>query len=291
MGIITHFFDNSSLINYSIDMDHSSTVLSKAIYQLLKPLVRLLLRNGIAFNALSELLKKLYIEVAEAEFAISGKKQSVSRISTLTGLTRKEVSRAKSIDKIDLSDMTQQYNRAARVISGWINDPSFQNKAGEPTELFLDKGDSSFKALVKIYSGDVPSGAIADELLRVGAIQQLSDNKIKLIKKAYIPSNNVDEKIRILGTDVRDLINTIDHNIFIDPQEPYFQRKVSYNAIGKEALPFLRKKLNNRSQSCLEDLNQLLANYDSDTNPKIIKKGTQRIGVGIYYFEEKNDED
>ncbi|MFK8067936.1 MAG: DUF6502 family protein [Gammaproteobacteria bacterium] len=272
-------------------MNNSSDVLTKAIYQLLKPLVRLLLRNGIAFSALSELLKKLYIEVAESDFAIAGKKQSVSRISTLTGLTRKEVSRTKSLEKIDLSEMTQQYNRAARVISGWINDPLFQNKAGEPEELFLDKGDLSFKELVKIYSGDVPSGAIIDELLRVGAIKQSADNKIKLIKKAYIPTKSVDEKIRILGTDVRDLVSTIDHNIFVDPQEPYFQRKVSYNSIGEEALPFLRKKLDNRSQACLEELNQLLANYDSDTNPKITKKGTRRIGIGIYYFEDKNNED
>lgn len=272
-------------------MNDSSHALTLAIVKLLKPLVRVLLRNGIAFDALSELLKKLYVDVAENEFAIPGKKQSVSRISTLTGINRKEVSRARKLEMLDLSTMTQQYNRAARVISGWIQDPDFKNKRGDPAELSLDQGNASFKALVKKYSGDIPSGAIADELLRVGAIQLSQNGKIKLIQNAYIPENNIDEKIRILGTDICDLIQTIDHNIFTDPDSPYFQRKVSYNAINEGALPFLRKKLNNGAQNCLEDLNKLLANYDSDTNPEITEKGTHRVGIGIYYFEENNQDE
>ena len=269
-------------------MNDSSSALTQAITKLLKPLVRVLLRNGIAFDALSELLKKLYVDVAENEFVIPGKKQSVSRISTLTGLNRKEVSRARSLKTIDLSAMTQQYNRAARVISGWVRDPDFQNSDRNPAELSVDDENNSFKALVKRYSGDIPSGAIADELLRVGAIEQSGNGKIRLIQSAYIPEHNLDEKIRILGTDVSDLITTIDHNIFTAPEEPYFQRKVAYNAIDHESLPFLRKKMNLTAQTCLEDLDQLLANYDSDSNPEITKKGSHRVGVGIFYFEEEN---
>ena len=271
-------------------MNDSSTVLTQAMTRLLKPLVRVLLRNGIAFDALSELLKKLYVDVAENEFVIPGKKQSVSRISTLTGLNRKEVSRARSLETVDLSAMTQQYNRAARVISGWTRDPDF-NINGRPAELSLDDEKNSFKALVKRYSGDIPSGAIADELLRVGAIEQSENGKIRLIQSAYIPEHNLDEKISILGTDVSDLITTIDHNIFTDPDEPYFQRKVAYNAIHQNSIPFLRKKMQVTAQECLEDLDQLLANYDSDSNTEITEKGSYRVGVGIYYFEEKSQDE
>lgn len=271
-------------------MSNTQWVLTQAITKLLKPLVRVLLRNGIAFDALSELLKKLYVEIAEKEFVIPGKKQSVSRISTLTGLNRKEVSRVKSLEAIDLAAMTQQYNRAARVISGWIRDPDFQ-AAGQPAELSLDGDNHSFKVLVKRYSGDIPSGAVADELLRVGAIEQSDQGKIKLVKNAYIPKQNLDEKIRILGTDVSDLITTIDHNIFTHPENPYFQRKVAYNAINENSLPFLRKKINLTAQSCLEELDHLLANSDSDSNPEITEKGTHRVGVGIFYFEEKNQDE
>ncbi len=272
-------------------MNDSSLVLTQATAKILKPLVRVLLRNGIAFDALSELLKKLYVDVAEKEFVIPGKKQSVSRISTLTGLNRKEVSRARSLETIDLSAMTQRYNRAARVISGWTRDRDFQNSDRQPAELSLDDEKNSFKALVKRYSGDIPSGAIADELLRVGAIEQSENGKIRLVQSAYIPEHNLDEKIRILGTDVSDLIKTIDHNIFTDPEEPYFQRKVAYNAIHENSIPFLQKKMQLTAQTCLEDLDQLLANYDSDSNPETTEKGSHRIGVGIYYFEEKNQDE
>jgi hypothetical protein len=60
--------------------------------QLMRPLVRLLLRRGVSFKAFSDLVRWLYVDVAKEEFGISGRKQSVSRVSVVTGLTRKEVS-------------------------------------------------------------------------------------------------------------------------------------------------------------------------------------------------------
>ncbi|MFW5427118.1 MAG: DUF6502 family protein [Methylophagaceae bacterium] len=271
-------------------MNDSSTVLTQAITKLLKPLVRLLLRNGIAFNALSELLKKLYVDVAETEFTLDGKKQSVSRIATLTGLNRKEVARAKALDKLDLSEITQQFNRAARVVSGWRRDTDFHTKSGKVADLNLDSGANSFKELVKRYSGDIPPTAITDELLHVGAIKLLDNGKLRLLQHAYIPSTNTDEKLRILGTDVSDLIRTIDHNIVDKSGQDFFQRKVAYDAINASVIPTLRNQLSKNAQHCLEELDELLAKHDSDTNPTIKEKGTHRIGVGIYYFEEKSDE-
>ena len=70
-----------------------SQALSAALVRMLRPLVRLLLRRGVSFKAFSDLLRWLYVDVAIEEFGLSGRKQSVSRVSVVTGLTRKEVSR------------------------------------------------------------------------------------------------------------------------------------------------------------------------------------------------------
>ncbi len=272
-------------------MTNSSAVLTQAITRVLRPLVKILLRNGIAFNALSELLKKLYVDVAECEFGLEGKKQSVSRIATLTGLNRKEVTRAKSLKGIDLPELTQHFNRAARVISGWCRDSDFHTKEGELADLSLDDDKKSFKELAKRYSGDIPATTIVDELLHVGAITLLENGKLKLLQNAYIPKNNLDEKLNILGTDVGDLIQTIDHNLTNTLSESaYFQRKVAYNAIYIDDIPALKKQINLYSQKCLEDIDVLLASHDSDTNSTLTEKGICRIGVGIYYFEERPDE-
>ena len=67
--------------------------LSAATLHLLRPLVRILLRNHVSHRTFAELAKRVYVEVANIEFGIPGKKQTVSRIAILSGLTRKEVQR------------------------------------------------------------------------------------------------------------------------------------------------------------------------------------------------------
>lgn len=262
----------------------AKSLISQALSQLLRPLVRILLRQGIAFDSLSELLKQAYVEVADKEFGLPGKKQTVSRISTITGLTRKEVTRIQQLDAIDISEINQQFNRAARVIVGWISEDDFLDAQQQPLALSLEQGPHSFNELVKRFSGDIPPRAIADELMRVGAIEQTHDGKVKLVQRAYVPLNDMGEKIKILGTDVSDLIQTIDHNI--QGQQPaHYQRKVCYNAIPKSRLPELREKLNVLAQQNLEHMNDIMLQYDSDAN-KQVEKGSARAGVGIYYFEE-----
>ena len=272
-------------------MNKTSSTLTKAIAKIMRPLVKLLLNQGIAFDALSDQLKVLYVDVAQRDFSIAGKKQTISRISTITGLSRKEVKKAMSMNELNLDLVSQQYNRAARVISGWIRDKQFLDKKGSPIELDIEKGDISFSVLVKRYSGDIPPRAIADELIRVGAIKCLKNGKIKLIKRAYIPEKNIDEKLYILGSDVSDLIETIYHNIFLEKSDAFFQRKVSYDAIPESFLEQVKEIINKGAQTCLEDLDKKIVKYDSDLNKNLNKIGRCRAGLGIFYFqEEKKDE-
>lgn len=272
-------------------MSNTAGSLTRAVTSILRPLVRLLLKQGIAFDALSDQLKLLYVEVAETEFAIPGKKQTVSRISTITGLTRKEVTKARSNGAMDLGTGTQQYNRAARVISGWVRDKEFCNKNGKPKDLNIDTGESNFAALVKKYSGDIPYRAIADELIRVGAIEKLDNNSLKLVKHAYIPVKNVDEKLNILGTDVSDLINTIYKNIYNENGNSLFQRKVAYDAVPYSSINKIKSIIQDKAQKCLEDIDKILVKHDSDLNKKIKIKGKCKIGLGIYYFEDIHDDE
>lgn len=208
-------------------MDEIRKTLTASILKLLRPLVRLMLRNGFTYGDFADLSKWTFMDVASKEFGIPGRKQTVSRVSVITGLTRKEVSRLQKIDTPDDSAIAHQYNRAARVISGWLRDPRFQTKKGAPAALYFDKGDASFSVLVKEHSGDVPPRAIYDELVRVGTIAKDESGKITLLSDGYVPRTGETGKLHILGTDVQLLLNTIDHNLQQGSQTPYFQRKVS----------------------------------------------------------------
>ncbi len=260
--------------------------LAGALLVLLRPLVRLLLRYGIPYGAFADLAKRVYVEVAEREFVIPGRKQTVSRISVITGLTRKEVRRLLAMEPPDNAEELQRYNRAARVISGWVRDPRFRDRAGRPAALPIEGPSPNFADLVREYSGDIPARAILDELVRVGAVESLKDGRVRLRARAYVPAAGEADKLAILGTDVADLISCIDHNLKCPPEEAFFQRKVAYDNLPREATAELRRLAAERAQSLLEELDRWMAARDRDTNPGVQGTGRKRASLGIYYYEE-----
>jgi hypothetical protein len=268
---------------YEAGLDEALAAAAQAV---LRPLVRILLRNGVAYGAFAELARRVYAEVAERQFALPGKKQTVSRISALTGLTRKEVTRIQSEERPGHAG-SERYNRPARVIGGWVREKRYHDRRGRPAELPMEGDARSFSALVREFSGDIPPRAMADELARVGAIEILPEGKVRLLTRAYIPRGDGVEKLGILGADVADLIRTIDHNLTCPPGEAHFQRRVSYDNIPQELLPLLTKQLSRRAQSCLESMDRVLAAADRDRSPGVKGTGRARTGIGIYYFEER----
>jgi hypothetical protein len=265
--------------------------LSAATVQLLRPLVTILLRNNVSHRTFTELAKLVYVEVANAEFGIAGKKQTTSRIAILTGLTRKEVQRllAQPPDTEPVS--AEEYHRASRVITGWVRDPDFGDGKGHPHPLRMEGERASFSTLVKRYSGDIPIRAMVDELVRVGAVKQLKDGRICLLSRGYIPQKGPVEKLQVLGSDTADLIMTIDHNLYQKPTKPRFQRKVMYDNVPVEAAREFQALASAQGQELLEAIDRWLAHRDRDINPASKGTGRVRVGLGIYHFEEQLDSD
>lgn len=262
-----------------------------AIFRLLRPLVRLLLRQGIPYGVMADVVKQVYVDVAFREFGLPGRKQSVSRVSIITGLSRKEVARLRQLDRWDDHDAVQQYNRAARVISAWVREPEFHDATGRPAPLPVDGDAASFSDLVRRYSGDMPVRAILDELLRVRAVEQLEDGRIRLLARSYVPVEGEVEKLEILGSDVADLIATIDWNLRCPPADAYYQRKVQYDNLPAEVMPTLHTLAGERAQALIEQLDLWMAGRDRDVNPTVQGTGRKRAMLGIYYFEEDFRED
>lgn len=269
----------------------SQEALCNAVFKLLRPLCRLLLRNGVPYGAFTDIAKRAYVDVAMNEFEVPGKKPTISRASTITGLSRKEIKRVMSIDDPNDNDMVARYNRAARVVYGWVHDASYSTATGETAELAFENGNPSFSSLVKTYSGDVPPRAILDELLKVGVVEKTDAGKYRLLERAYIPKAGEAEKLALLGRDVAGLISTMDANIHGLNENPYFQRKVFYDNMPQEALPKLRALLADRGQQLLEFLDQWMASHDRDVNPNVEGTGKKSAGIGVYYFEEEVSED
>jgi Family of unknown function (DUF6502) len=265
--------------------DNIKKYLAASVVKLLRPLVRILLRHGISYGEFAEMARWVFVNVAQKDFGIAGRKQSISRISIISGLNRKEVTRLTKINIYEDKTASSVINRAGRVIGGWVKDQSFHDSKGFPAALPLEGEKNSFVELVKLYSGDMPVRAVLDELLRIEAVKKNEDNTVSLLTRAYIPKNIDAEKISILGADAADLMSTIDHNLD-EKRQPFFQRKVVYDNIPSEAVAAFRETSAAESQLLLEKLDILLSGQDRDCNPAIEGSGRKRLGVGIYYFEE-----
>jgi len=260
--------------------------LSAAVLRLLRPLVRILLRNGVSYSTFADFAKWIYVDVASQEFGIEGRKQTTSRVSVITGLSRKEVVRVRQLPRPDDSETAEKYNRAARVIAAWRRDKKYLDPEGAPAPLPMAGSDVSFTELVKRFSGDVPVRATLDELVRVGAVKRLEDGSVCLLTRTYVPAHSDADKLHILGTDVALLISTIDHNLNPGPTGPFYQRKVAYDNLPDEVLPEFRKYSAKKAQSYLENLDRWLSRHDRDDTPLVKGTGRNQAGIGIYYFEE-----
>lgn len=260
--------------------------LNKSAFQILRPLIRTLIRNGVSCGNFEEIVRKVYVDEA---FSIenSHEKQSkttISSISALTGLSRKEVKRLKEIEQIDHNQNDQKYNRATRIISGWTHNKDFLDTSGNPAPLRLDNKAPSFTNLTKMYSGDIPAKAMLDLLMNANCVE-INNDMVCLIKPAYLPGNGSSEIARILGTDTAELLETISHNMVANDNNKRFQRKVSTLKLDKTANLEFQKIAAQHSQTLLEELDTWLLEHETENS-----EDCQYVSVGIYYYEHEEKE-
>jgi hypothetical protein len=260
-----------------------NSALARAFLRIFRPLARILIRNGISYPAMSDWAKKVYVDVAFEEFAEPGKKQTISRVSALTGLFRREVKRLHELDLEEDLPAGDRYNRAVRVISGWLNDTEFQTPTGKPASLTFEGETRSFTALARAYSGDIPARAMLTVLESADCIEETDSGKLRLIRHMYIPAGDSADKLHILGVDVAELVGTIDHNIKADPAERFFQRKVSNTRLDPAAVEAFRKFSRDKSQALLEELDAWLS--DHEINEPDSGEAGQYVSLGIYYSQ------
>lgn len=263
--------------------------LYRTVRRILKPLVRILHRKGIAFGEFSQIARQVYVAVAEELLQQEGERPTTSRIAIATGLTRKDVAQLRQLP--DDETPSASYNRGVRVMTGWLHDREFLDEEGRPAVLPIQGENGSFAALVSRYSGDMPYRAMLQEMERVGAVLRDDAGNVQLMGAGYIPHADETEKLHIMGMDVAALVATIDHNLATqDRKLAYFQRKVSYDNLPVEVLPAFKEMVNGDGMELLIKFNEWLSTHDRDNTPQAQGSGRMRAGVGIYYFEEPVNE-
>jgi len=275
--------------NSEFKSSQSRSAIATAMLKIFSPLVRLLLRNGIAYKTAAEWLRWSYAVVARDEFKLPDRKQTKSRIAVLTGLSRVDVDNLLNGEHPQNSDAIDHYHRASRVLDGWSHDEIYQNDEGKPADLCFDGSAPSFSSLVEEYSGGVPPRAILDELLRVKSVKKTSAGKVRLIQAYFVASNDEETlyQFGILGYATSSLLETIDHNIYQDPANTRLQLIASNESIPVSLLAEIKDKLQEYGRQCVTDADRFMF----EKTHKLESKGdTRRAGISVYYFEDNKRE-
>lgn len=190
----------------------SNDFLHQTIRITLRPFIRLLLRYGMGYGEFAQVCKKLFVEVADSDFRIADRKQTVSRISVLTGITRREIKQIRECSG-DTSNEYTHCNHAARVLVSWHEDVEFQDDKGNPAPLPINsEGHGTFNMLTQKYGNNTPYRAILDELVRVGAVTMDDVGIARVISEAYVPSKESQKQISAAMQSIAMQIATVDSN-------------------------------------------------------------------------------
>src|SRR5215472_2523249 len=253
-----------------------------ALGRLLEPIVLLLLKSGITWREFADLAKVKFVQVATKEFGIRGRPTNASRVAILTGIDRRDVRKlrlaAAKQPTVDLGFMS----KPTQVLDGWFHDPDFRTPTGEPRDLEVSEGEDSFAALVRRYTPGIPHVAMIKELRAVGALEELPDGRLRVLKRNYIPRELTDNQIRLWGSVLEDVGTALEHNLMRKPSErPRFERRALSLTVERKALPEFEAFLAAEGQAFLERIDDWLAAHQADSSGEDTAP-TLRLGVGMY---------
>jgi hypothetical protein len=239
--------------------------------------------RGITFPALSDLLRELYVNVAERDFALLGKEQTDSRVSLLTGIHRKEVRRLRGAGA-PVSVVPTAVSRTSRIIARWLADPTFTDTDGQPLPLprTAEGQVASFEALVAGVTRDLRPRAVLDEWLDRGLAYTDAQDRIVLAEAAYVPRGDgaADAQLYYLGRNLHDHISACVTNILGEAPR-FLERAVHYDGLSAELAARLEARARELAMKVLAQ-----ANREAHAACKTDPGGEHRWNFGLYVYAE-----
>lgn len=256
-----------------------------AIRKILRGLVRLALHFRMAYPQMAELLKSVYVEVAEDEFSLPEKAQTDSRLSLLTGIYRKDIKRIRE-QRSDDDEMPFSVNVGGKLVSRWTNTDEYQDEEGKAKQLPLKSASGvSFAKLVKdVCKQDIRPNVILDEWLDMGVVSLVGSDAVKLNDQAFIPSKGHDEKVFFLGHNLSDHLSAATHNM-LGQQPPFFERCVYYDGLSATSVAELKALIEEKGMETLLAVNDVAMKLKTqDVAQQTTDK--HRLDIGLYMFHE-----
>jgi hypothetical protein len=254
-----------------------------ALRHLLRPLVRLLISRGISYPMLAEMLKNIYVEVADRAFRLENAPPTDSRVSLLTGVHRKDVKRLRAAPQADAQTVPEAVALGAQLVAAWTTRREFRDAKGRPRRLprLASHGPHSFESLVESLSKDIRPRSVLDEWLRLGVVALDGEDRVVLRTAAFVPRSGDAEKAFYLGHNVHDHLAAAVHNV-LGEGDAFFERSVHYDALDPASVEKIAALASEAGMKALQRVNRKAMDYEA--HDRKLQDPKARITFGIYFY-------
>jgi hypothetical protein len=260
-------------------------LLLRSLGRLLRPLVRLLIRNGITYPVIADLLRDLYLDVALRDILPDERARTDSRVSLLTGVHRKEIRRQRAAPARS-EPIPEAVTLSSQIIARWLGAAPWAGDGGVPRPLprTAPPGEPSFDGLVEAVTKDLRPRAVLDEWISQNLVELDAEDRVVLNVDAFVPRPGRDEQMFYFGRNLADHIAAAAANVSAVEKAPFLDRSVHYDAmplvaaaeleaLGREAAVRMLLEINRRAMEVAEA-------HDPPTGP------TRRVNLGVYLYVE-----
>ena len=228
-----------------------------AVRRIMRPLTRLLISHQLTYPLLIRLLKSVYVEVAETDFAVDNAPLSDSRINLLTGVHRKEIKKLRA-EPLAAEPAAATASLGAQLVAEWMGSERYADAEGKPRPLPLKTSDPAkpgFDTLVaEVCRQNIRPRVILDEWTQLG-VAHLEQGNVVLNTGAFTPERGFDEKIFFFARNLRDHIAAGSDNLR-GRESPHFDRGVFYDNLGADSIEELKALADELGMQALTQLNR-----------------------------------
>lgn len=266
-------------------------LIANAMKRVFRPFVKLMLANNLTYTFIIDVIKALFVEVADQDFNQQGKRLTDARISLMSGVHRKDVKRLRELQPNVEDVMPENVSLGSQLVALWNANPKYLNEEGMPKPLarFASTNtEESFEGLVRSLSTDIHPRAVLDEWLRLGVAKIDADNYVHLTTDMYIAQEGFEEKVYYFGHNLHDHAQAAISNVMnsgaTENQPGFLERCVHYDTLSAESveeITALAKKLGMKNLREINKFADTLAVADA-----IKPDADMRMTYGIYYYYE-----
>jgi hypothetical protein len=279
-------------------MENVKENLLLAFRYLLKPLVRLAIKNGVVFPEFSQALKQAYVEVAAKQMTISGKEASEEGISLISNIHVTEVRQVLLAGSGGQGGHSaQEGNPLPTLLAAWHTDKNCTGPYGVLRDLPFSQreyegtrtDDSyTFSDLAAEYCPGLSPRELMDELVRTKCVQDLGKGYYRATTRSYIPEPLSARSIFLFARIVHNICDAGEVNLRAESRggKGLVERSVyTVHGISKKQLADFDVFIRGRAQIFADDIDNWLSDKDEEGRTESV-----RTGVGIYHYVV-NDED